>query len=153
MTAANLGALPGWARDLVERAPVARLAYLDDRDRPRVLPVTYTVAGESLWTAIDRKAKDRTPERIARVRYLRRRPEAALCVDHYDEDWSHLAWVQALGSVAVHAPAGGGDGRHAALRALTEKYRLPRSDPPDGPLLELRPERVLWWRAQEEGRA
>jgi hypothetical protein len=40
-----------------------------------------------------------------------------------------------------------------ALLEVEAGDSVPRSDPPDGPLLELRPERVLWWRAQEEGRA
>ena len=91
MAVAGLRELPAWAGELLECAPVGRLAYLDDRDRPRVLPVTYALAGDSVWTAIDDKPKDRPPERIARVRYLRRRPEAALCVDHYEDDWSRLA--------------------------------------------------------------
>jgi hypothetical protein len=38
------------------------------RDRPRVLPVTYAVAGGSGWTAIDRKP--RASPRAGRARYL-----------------------------------------------------------------------------------
>ena len=67
---------------MLEAGRVARLAFLDDGDRPRVLPVTYAVAGGAVWSAIDDKPK-RAGE-PARVRYLRRRPEAALCVDRYD---------------------------------------------------------------------
>jgi PPOX class probable F420-dependent enzyme len=150
MAAADLRELPTCATELLERAPVGRLAYLDDRDRPRVLPVTYALAGDSVWTAIDHKPKDRPPERIARVRYLRRRPEAALCVDHYEDDWSRLAWVQAIGSVAVHDADRSGEEARAALDALAEKYSTYVHDAPDGPLLELRPERLLCWRASEE---
>ena len=149
MAASNVEELPSWARDLLERSPVGRLAYLDDRDRPRALPVTYAVAGDALWTAIDRKPKDRPPERIARVRYLRRRPEAALCVDHYEDDWSRLAWVQAIGAVSVRDAMPGDAEAQAALAALAEKYASYAADPPDGPLLALRPERLLCWRASE----
>ena len=54
----------------------------------------------------------------ARIRYLRRRPDAALTVDHYSDDWEELAWVQALGRVEVLALAGAPD----ALAALVAKY-------------------------------
>jgi PPOX class probable F420-dependent enzyme len=147
MEVGDLRDLPAWAHELLVRSPVGRLAYLDDRDRPRVLPVTFALARGKLWTAIDRKPKARPPERIARVRYLRRRAEAALCVDHYEDDWSRLAWVQALGSVAVvELERAGAEGR-GALSALRAKYDAYRDEPPDGPLLALRPHRVLCWRA------
>jgi len=119
---------------------VARLAFLDNHDCPRVLPVTYAVAGDAVWSAIDDK-----PKRVAepaRVRYLRRRPEAALCVDRYDDDWSHLAWVQLLGRVEV-LPVDEGS---AGLEALCERYQPYRERRPPGPLLRLEVERALHWR-------
>jgi PPOX class probable F420-dependent enzyme len=120
---------------------VARLGLLDAEDRPRVLPVTFALAGNAIWTAIDQKPKREGEP--ARVRFLRRRPEAALTVDVYDDDWSALAWVQVLGRVEV-LQAGSGP---AALEALAAKYPQYRDDPPRGPLLRLAPERALWWRA------
>ncbi|MBA3421964.1 MAG: pyridoxamine 5'-phosphate oxidase family protein [Thermoleophilaceae bacterium] len=146
MAAADLSELPGWARELLERSPLGHLSYLDDGDHPRVLPVTFAVAGDSLWTAIDQKPKRKPP---ARVRYLRRRPEAALCTDHYEDDWSRLAWVQAIGSVEV-VEVSAGDAERSALDALRAKYRSYLEQPPEGPLIRLRPERVLCWRATED---
>jgi PPOX class probable F420-dependent enzyme len=122
---------------------VARLAYLDDNDRPRVLPVTFAVAGDSVWSAIDEKPK-RTAE-PARVRYLRRRPEAALLVDLYDDDWTRLAWVQLLGRVEV-VPV---ESSPEATAALAEKYEQYAARTPPGPLLRLNVERALQWRAAD----
>jgi PPOX class probable F420-dependent enzyme len=137
----DLAKAPSWANQLLREARVARLGLLDDEGRPRVLPVTFALAGDAIWTAIDQKPK-RTSE-PARVRFLRSRPEAALTVDVYDDDWSALAWVQVLGRVEVLEP-----GSHrAALDALAAKYPQYRDDPPRGPLLRLTPERALWWRA------
>jgi PPOX class probable F420-dependent enzyme len=137
----TLETLHGWARELLEAQRVARLAYLDDADRPRVLPVTYALSGDAVWTAIDDKPKSASEP--ARVRYLRRRPQAALCVDVYDDDWSRLAWVQLVGRVAVievpKAPE--------ALEALAARYAPYRERTPPGPLLRLSAERVLSWRA------
>jgi PPOX class probable F420-dependent enzyme len=96
-----------------------------------VLPVTFALHAGAVWTAIDEKPK-RAAE-PARVRYLLRRPEAALCVDHYDDDWTRLAWVQLLGRVAV-LDAGDAPG---ALDALAARYAPYRERRPPGPLLRL----------------
>lgn len=122
---------------------VGRLGLLDDDGAPRVLPVTYAVTGESLVTAVDQKPKQRTGEALARVRWLRARPAAALTVDHYDDDWSALAWVQVLGIVRVLDAASAPE----AMASLAKRYEPYRTDPPAGPLLVLEPDRLLWWHA------
>jgi PPOX class probable F420-dependent enzyme len=141
-TAYRFGELPPWARELLEGARVARLGLLDDDDRPRVLPVTYAVANGALWSAVDDKPKTGEP---ARVRYLRRRPQAALTADRYEDDWSRLAWVQAIGEVEVLDVVTASEG----LDALAAKYEQYRAKPPPGPVLRLEPERVVCWRAAE----
>jgi PPOX class probable F420-dependent enzyme len=139
--AMTLETLPRWASELVATARVARLAFLDGDGRPRVLPVTFALAGDAIWSAIDEKPK-RAAE-PARVEYLRRRPEAALLVDEYDDDWSRLAWVQLLGRADV-LPA---DSEPDAMAALAAKYADYARRPPPGPLLRLTVERALSWRA------
>ncbi len=108
-----------------------------------MLPVTYALAGGAIVTAIDHKPKQVPAEALARVRWLRARPRAALTVDHYDDDWSRLCWVQAIGPVAILAAADAPE----AIAALTERYVQYRERPPAGPVLLLESERVLWWRA------
>ena len=137
----TLTELPGWARALLEEERAGHLAFLDDRDHPRVLPVTFAVHGGAVWSAVDDKPK-RTAE-PARLRYLRRRPQAALCVDRYDDDWSRLAWVQLLGAVDVLDAAAAPE----AMDALVARYAPYRERRPPGPLLRLEPERALHWRA------
>jgi PPOX class probable F420-dependent enzyme len=139
----NLEELPGWAREMLENARVARLGLLDADDRPRVLPVTFAVAEGAVWSAVDDKPKRVPSGEVARVRFLRRRPEAALCVDRYEDDWSRLAWVQLLGRVEVRDPEVEG----AGLEALAAKYTPYRERRPPGPLLRLGVERALHWRA------
>jgi PPOX class probable F420-dependent enzyme len=137
----TLEELPGWARELLAAERVGRLAFVDDEDRPRVLPVTYAVLGDSVWSTVDDKPKRAAVP--ARVRYLRRRPEAALCVDRYSDDWGRLAWVQLLGRVDILSAAESS----AALQALAERYESYRERTPPGPLLRLAVERALCWRA------
>jgi len=137
----TLDELPPWAHELVVGARVGRLGLLDETDRPRVLPVTFAVLEGAVWSAIDDKPK-RAAE-PARVRRLRRRPEAALLVDEYDDDWSRLAWVELRGVVAVLEAAAA----RTALDALAEKYPPYRERHPRGPLLRLTVERTAYWRA------
>jgi len=139
----KIATLPPWARELLEGERVARLGLLDSGGDPRVLPVTFALADAAVWSAIDRKPK-RSAE-PARVRWLRARPRAALTVDHYEDDWERLAWVQLLGRVSVVARA---DGR-VGMEALAARYEPYRADPPPGPLLRLEVERALAWRADE----
>ena len=137
----RLESLPRWASELLVRERVARLGYLDEDDHPRVLPVTFALAAGAVWSAIDDKPK-RSAE-PARLRQLRRRPEATLLVDVYDDDWSRLAWVQLIGAVQV-LPL---DAAPEALEALASKYAQYAERTPPGPLLRLEVERTRQWRS------
>jgi PPOX class probable F420-dependent enzyme len=120
---------------------VGRLAFLDEEDLPRVLPVTFALVEGAVWSAIDRKPK-RAAE-PARIRRLRRRPDAAFLVDRYDDDWSRLAWVELRGAVTVIVAAEA----PGALAALGAKYPQYLDEPPPGPLLRLTVERTAYWTA------
>jgi hypothetical protein len=66
-------------------------------------------------------------------------------VDRYEDDWERLAWVQALGTVAV-IEAAEADAEHG-LEALAAKYAQYRDEAPPGPVLRLDVERAICWRA------
>ena len=83
--------LPAWARELLSKARVAHLGLLDAADRPRVLLVTFAVTEDRIWSAVDQKPKRLQGEDLARVRFLRANPRAALTVDRYSDDWGDLA--------------------------------------------------------------
>jgi PPOX class probable F420-dependent enzyme len=140
----TLNELPAWACDLLRNGRVGHLGLSDADGRPRVLPVTYAVLDGEVWTIIDNKPK-RAGSQPARVRWLRARPHAALTVDHYDDDWAMLAWVQLTGQVEIlEASAHPG-----AVGALIRRYPQYRIDPPPGPVLRFTVVRAIWWRATE----
>ena len=128
---------------MLEQSRVGRLGVIDDDGNPRVLPVTYALSGRRLVSAVDHKPKRRPGAELARVRWLRARPRAALTVDRYDDDWSSLAWVQAVGTMQVLDAARAPE----ALVALAERYPQYRLRPPRGPVLALEPARLVWWRS------
>src|SRR5829696_7463264 len=102
---------------------VGRLATADARGTPSVVPVVYAsfaLAGEPVIAiAIDEKPKG-DPRALRRVRNIRERPEVALVVDEYREDWDELAWVLVRGSASLIEP--GAPGHAEAVVALRLKY-------------------------------
>jgi nitroimidazol reductase NimA-like FMN-containing flavoprotein (pyridoxamine 5'-phosphate oxidase superfamily) len=92
VSSSTLESLPRWAHSLLEEERVGHLGLVDSSSRPRDLPLTYAIHGAAAWTAGDNTPK-RPGRELARIRWLRERPTAALTVDHYDDGWSQLRWV------------------------------------------------------------
>jgi PPOX class probable F420-dependent enzyme len=110
-----------WA--FVEQRRVGHLATADQAGRPAVVPVVYAAlvadGDPVIAIAIDEKPKGE-PARLRRVRNIRERPEVALIVDDYTEDWQRLAWVLVRGAASVIEP--GETGHVEAVAALRAKY-------------------------------
>jgi PPOX class probable F420-dependent enzyme len=138
--------LPRVIEKRLERARVAHLATLDAADRPHIVPVCFIYDREAFYTAIDRKPKRVSPERLARVRNIRARPRVALLIDHYDEDWSQLWYVLIRGSAQLISIAAHKE-RARALRKLKSKYPQYAAGmlPDDAPVILIRPEQVTSW--------
>ena len=119
------GARPAGGDDLafLRDRRIGHLATASASGQPSVVPVCYAVLeldGEPVVAiALDEKPKG-DPRALRRVRNIMERPEVALVVDDYDEDWRKLAWVHARGSATLLEA---GDPRHAeAIAALRGKY-------------------------------
>ena len=133
----------GQARFLAE-ARVARLATADAGGRPHVIPVCFAYDGEAIYIVLDQKPKSVELTRLRRVRNILSNPQAALVVDHWDEDW------QALRYVLVSCRAGLLDGEEdeaaGAIALLREKYGQYREMDLDGnPVIKLTPQRYTAW--------
>ena len=74
----------------LETARVARLATLDAKRRPHLVPICFACDGNVVYSAIDRKPKRVAPNRLARLKNIKKTPQVALLVDHYNEDWTRL---------------------------------------------------------------
>lgn len=93
---------PAEARERFAAARVARLATADRKGTPHVVPVTFAVDGDRIYTVTDAKPKRTTA--LKRLANVRQNPAVALLVDHYDEDWNELWWVRADGRGRVLEP-------------------------------------------------
>ena len=123
-------------------ARVATLATTDPDGRPHLVPIVFALAGDTLYSAVDRKPKrSRT---LRRIENARARPDVTVLVDHYDEDWERLWWIRLRGRARV---LDDGKERERALALLTAKYPQYREVPPDGPVLAVDVTQVRTWSA------
>lgn len=126
----------------VTTARVGRLATVTPAGQAHVVPITFTLLEGHVVHAIDHKPK--TTTRLQRLVNIEANPSASFLVDHYEEDWERLWWVRIDGTAAV---LDGPQGR-AAVAGLAEKYPAYRDRPPQGPVVEVRVERVRWWESR-----
>lgn len=124
----------------VTEARVARLATVTAGGRPHVVPCTFCVDGEVVFTAVD--AKPKSTLELRRLDNVRANPHVSLLVDHYDDDWSTLWWVRLDGSARVVERGGV---RERAQMLLAEKYEQYRELAPPGAVIEITIERWRSW--------
>ncbi len=131
-------------RQFVLAHRVARLATADAAGAPHVVPVTFALAGASLYIGIDEKPKRPDSLALKRLRNIAANPTVAVVVDRYAEDWSRLGWVMLRGDAAALQP---GDAEHAAAQALLlARYPQLRAMSISAlPVIALRVARVTSW--------
>jgi PPOX class probable F420-dependent enzyme len=133
---------PGQARELLASARVARLATVRPDGAPHLVPVCFAVAGDTIYTAVDRKPK-RTLD-LARLAHIAAEPRVALLADQYDEDWTRLWWVRVDGDARVVTDP---DERRRALEALAAAYPQYAGAAPQGAVIAVEPRRLSGWRS------
>jgi PPOX class probable F420-dependent enzyme len=142
------------ARRRFGTAAVARLATNGPAGRPHLVPVTFALDGDRIYTVVD--AKPKTTTNLRRLRNIAADPRVTLLADHYEDDWARLWWARADGHAEILKPAGAGraaapDGPQAGVarprEALAARYPQYRADPPAGPVIRIRVERWTGWAA------
>src|SRR5207245_8487824 len=83
---------------------VARLATADADGNPHVIPVCYAFDGTHFYTPLDEKPKRVSETKLRRVRNIEVRPQVALVIDRYDDDWSQLGYVLIQGRAELLLP-------------------------------------------------
>jgi PPOX class probable F420-dependent enzyme len=134
------------ARQRFAGAAVARLATVTETGRPHLVPVTFAVDGDRIYTAVDAKPKSTTD--LRRLRNIRARPQVAVLADRYHDDWAALWWVRADGRAVILE-----DPRQTAgpVALLAARYPQYRDQPPAGPVIEITAERWTGWAAAPPG--
>jgi PPOX class probable F420-dependent enzyme len=131
----------GRARALVEQARVARLGTLSKTGRVDLVPITFALVDDVIYTAVDHKPK--TTPHLKRLENITANPEVSVLVDEYDDrDWTALWWVRLRGLGLVVED---GSRYTEAIDALVAKYPQYRQHRPQGPAIAIELIRWQWW--------
>ena len=130
------------ARRRFSGAAVARLATVRETGQPHLVPVTFAVDGDYIYTAVD--AKPKTTTNLRRLRNIAAEPRVAMLADHYEQHWAGLWWVRADGMASLlDRPAD----MAGPLRLLAARYPQYRASAPAGPVISIRVSRWSGWAA------
>lgn len=134
---AHISELPAEQLELLGSVRRGVLSTVGSDDFPHSVPVVFAIIGDEIVSPIDDKPK-KGPE-LARVRNIGSGSPATLLVDHWDEDWTKLAWVMVRGSARVESG-------NAADRVLRSRYPQYEEDlTPGSRSIVLIPRRITWW--------
>src|ERR1700722_7026212 len=138
--------ISGAVRKMLTEARVARLATLDAKSRPHIVPVCFAYVGKLFYTAIDQKPKRVPPERLARLRNIRATSRVALLIDEYDEDWTQLWYILIRGKAKL-IPKSAHKEHARAIRKLRAKYPQYTQGmlADDAPVIRITPKRTTSW--------
>jgi PPOX class probable F420-dependent enzyme len=136
--------IPAEARERFAAARVATLATVDSSGAPHLVPVTFVVDGDTVWTAVDGKPKRAVW--LRRHENVRSHPAVSLLVQHWDEDWSRLWWVRAGGTARVTEDPSTVERAVARLRRKYEQYQTVGVG---GPVIEVAVQTWRGWAARE----
>jgi len=109
---------PG-VRRFLAAARVAHLATASVQAVPHAVPLCFWFDGANFYFIIDQKPKRHSGLKLKRMRNIAANPCVSLLVDHYEEDWSQLAYVLINGRAHV---VEGREEYMLALRNLRDKY-------------------------------
>lgn len=129
----------GEIRRLVSDARVAVLGTVNADGSSHLVPVTFVLSGDLLFTAVDHKPK--TTRALKRLANIRREPRVTVLVQSYAEDWSQLWWCRLSGRAEALEEA------PEARGLLAEKYEQYRETFPSGPVIAVAIDDWTGWSA------
>ena len=109
-----------------------------------LVPVTFVVDGDTVFTLVDHKPKTTTS--LRRLRNIANDSRVTLLAEHYDDsDWSRLWWVRVKGVASVVPD---GPTRDAAAKLIAKKYEQYRGNEPTGAAILIEVAQWSGWSAQ-----
>jgi PPOX class probable F420-dependent enzyme len=133
---------PDEVKRRVASARVARLGTVDPEYGVHLVPITFTLVGDAILTAVDHKPK--ISRRLRRIENIERNHHVSVLVDHYEEDWTKLWWCRLAGTARVLYQ---GPEFDESVEALAARYEHYRGNTPGGPVVRIAVTRWTGWTA------
>ena len=128
-------------RNLLESAQIGHLATSDTDGNPRIIPICFVEFSGNIYSVIDEKPKINNINKLKRVQNILVNSSVSFLVDHYDNDWRYIWYLQINGEASlIQKPAS------LMHYKLIDKY-LPYSDMDiiNQPLIRIIPETINLW--------
>jgi len=136
---------PDEARRRFAAAQVASLATITPDGFPHVVPITFALEGERIYSIVD-AVKPKSSQSPARLRNIEANPRVSILVDEYRDEWSQLWWVRADGIARSVADGPGWEWAIGILRAKYRQYQAVGLE--FGPAMIVDVERWIGWSAR-----
>ena len=131
---------------LIRSARIAHLATADRSGQPHAVPICFVFDDKYFYSPIDEKPKRTAPAKLKRLRNIAENPQVSLVIDHYDENWSKLAYVLITGAARVMQR---GQRHRRVVTLLRRKYSQYRTMAIDRrPMIVIKPKRIIGWSAR-----
>lgn len=134
----SIAELPRSIRALLEDERRAVMSTTAADGSVHSVPVVFALVVDEIVSPIDHKPKSGTV--MARVRNLERDPRVTLLIDHWDEEWTRLAWVMVRGTARLDDVY-----PDDLLRSLNARYPQYEADERHDALIRIQPTRLSWW--------
>jgi PPOX class probable F420-dependent enzyme len=106
-------------RRFLSLSRVAHLATAAPDAVPHAVPLCFWFDSANFYFVIDEKPKRQSGLKLKRMRNIAANPRVSLLIDHYEEDWTQLAYVLVNGVARI---VEGHEEYMLALRNLRDKY-------------------------------
>ena len=132
-------------RTLISRAKVARLATVDQKSYPYVVPVVFVFHENLFFIPLDEKIKTVNPRKLKRVKNIEKNPNVTLLIDKYQNDWKKLFFLMIHGKATVI------DGKNSKLmdkihKLFISKYPQYKKIGIGNSCITINPTKVTFWK-------
>ncbi len=86
---------------LIKGAKVARLATVDQKSHPYVVPVVFVFHENSFFIPLDEKVKTVNARKLKRVKNIEKNPNVTILIDKYQNNWKKLFFLMIHGKATV----------------------------------------------------
>ena len=129
---------------LIKGAKVARLATVDQKSNPYVVPVVFVFHENSFFIPIDEKVKTVNARKLKRIKNIEKNPNVTLLIDKYQNDWKKLFFLMIHGKATVI------DGKNNKLmdkihKLLISKYPQYKKIGVGNSCIMISPTKITFW--------
>ncbi len=129
---------------LIKGAKVARLATVDQKSHPYVVPVVFVFHENLFFIPLDEKTKTVISRKLKRVKNIEKNANVTLLIDKYQNDWKKLFFLMIQGKATVI------NGKNSKLmdkihKLFISKYPQYKRIGVGNSCIKINPSKVTYW--------